>query len=184
MGRTGEDAIQISTAQPCPHPGKPTAPPGGETAGFRPWNGTPVSPGNRPLPRICECRKPPRHAPTGAGPQLPSALEATSYAPACRPAGRALRRQLFPASRRGKLVGVELEFSLTKDTTCCIVLCEGGHLDDRSAAEARLAGFLCAGRTVPGESHGYKIVKDLSACIDISSLPCIPSSGGWRQTDA
>ena len=57
--------------------------PGGETAGFRPWNGTPVSPGNRPLPRICECRKPPRHAPTGAGPQLPSALEATSYAPAC-----------------------------------------------------------------------------------------------------
>lgn len=62
--------------------------PVGETAGFRPWNGTPVSPGNRPLPRICECRKPPRHAPTGAGPQLPSALEATSYAPACRPAGR------------------------------------------------------------------------------------------------
>ena len=62
--------------------------PVGETAGFRPWNGTLVSPGNRPLPRICECRKPPRHAPTGAGPQLPSALEATSYAPACRPAGR------------------------------------------------------------------------------------------------
>ncbi|MFR0733899.1 MAG: PadR family transcriptional regulator [Oscillospiraceae bacterium] len=47
-------------------------------------------------------------------------------------------------------------------------------MDDRSAAEARLAGFLCAGRTVPGESHGYKIVKDLSACIDISESTLYP----------
>ena len=33
--------------------------PVGETAGFCPWNGTPVSPGSRPPPWICGCRKPP-----------------------------------------------------------------------------------------------------------------------------
>lgn len=62
-------------------------------------------------------------------------------------------------------MGVELEFSLTKDTTCCIVLCEGGHLDDRSAAEARLAGFLCAGRTVPG---GISWVQDCEGSVGLA----------------
>lgn len=50
----------------------------------------------------------------------------------------------------------------------------------RGLLDSCVLGVLCR-----GESHGYKIVKDLSACIDISeSIPVSHPPAGWRQTDA
>ena len=47
----------------------------------------------------------------------------------------------------------------------------------RGLLDSCVLGVLCR-----GESHGYKIVKDLLSCIQ--SLPCIPSLGGLKRTGA
>ena len=175
MGRTGEDAIQISTAQPCPHPGKPTAPPGGgRLPVFVHGTGRRCLQATGRCPGFVNAENHHGMPPTGLDRSSCPPWRPHPTPPACRPAGRGAPDVSCFLLRGGEIGGGGAGIFLDKGYYVLYsIMRRGGHLMIDPQPKRGLLIPVCW-RTVPGESHGYKIVKDLSACIDISESTLYP----------